>query len=231
MSTRREFLGRSTAGVAAFGAVSLPLDLLQLARSPTSPGEGSEAGALQQDWNTSWPDRITGRRKAVFDVAEIESGFGVWRAHAWVNQYQQVLKIPRPEMSPVVVIRHNAIILAMQQSFWERYGIAKLKGVTHPLTGEPIDRNPALIDEKDGVPAPFSQAGLHKQIARGISVLACNLALQDLVELVKNADKSSEDAARKIALDALVPGVILQPSGVFAVILAQEAGCAYIKAS
>ncbi|HEX4936913.1 MAG TPA: hypothetical protein VFV33_27210, partial [Gemmatimonadaceae bacterium] len=220
----------STAGVASFGALSLPLDLLPVAPSPAGSSPDTDP-ATQEGWNTTWPSRVTGRHKAIFDVAEIESGFGVWRANAWVNQYNQVLKIPVQDMTPVVVIRHNAIILAMQQSFWDRYGIAKLKGVTHPLTGEPIDRNPALIDEKDGVPAPFNQAGLHKQLARGVTVLACNLALQDLVELVKNADKSSEADAQKVALAGLVPGVILQPSGVFAVIRAQEAGCAYIKAS
>lgn len=230
MSTRREFLGRSTASAALLGAWSLPLDLLPIQSAPAAHRSGP-TGPVAEEWNTSWPTRISGRHKAVFDVAEIESGFGVWRANAWVGQYQQVLKIAPKDMSPVIVIRHNAIVLAMQPSFWDRYGIAKLKGVTHPLTGEPIDKNPALIDEKDGVPAPFDQAGLHKQLARGVTVLACNLALQDLVALVKDADKSSEEAAQKVTLDALVPGVILQPSGVFAVIRAQEARCAYIKAS
>jgi hypothetical protein len=87
------------------------------------------------------------------------------------------------------------------------------------------------LDEKDGIPAPFNNGALPKQIARGVITLACNLALQDLVDLVKDADKISDAAARKIALDGLVPGVILQPSGVFACVLAQEAGCAYVKAS
>ena len=37
--------------------------------------------------------------------------------------------------------------------------------------------------------------------------------------------------ARARAIAGIIPGVILQPSGVFAVIRAQEAGCVYIKAS
>ena len=230
MTTRREFLGHSTASAALLGAWSLPLDLFP----PHSAGapHSSDAGTTAEDaWNTTWPNRITGKHKALFDGAEIESGYGVWRASAWANQYQQVLKIPAADLSPVVVIRHNAIILAMQPSFWRKYGIGKSKGVTHPLTNKPIDVNPALLDEKDGLPAPFSESGLRKQLARGVTVLACNLALQDMVDLVKEADKSTDAAARKVAVDALVPGVILQPSGVFAVIRAQEAGCAYIKAS
>ncbi len=230
MSSRREFIGRTTAGAALLGTWSLPLDLLPAQPTHAPAAFGADAGA-EEAWDTRWPSRITGKHKALFDVAEVESGYGVWRASAWFGQYQQVLKIAPADLSPVVVIRHNAIILAMKQGFWDRYGIGKSKGVTHPLTGAPIARNPALLDEKDGIPAPFNQAGLHKQLARGVTVLACNLALQDMVDLVKAADKSSDEAARKIALDALVPGVILQPSGVFAVIRAQEAGCAYIKAS
>lgn len=226
MSTRREFLERSTASAALFGTLALPLDLI-----PVAPLAPAAAGGAQEDWNTRWPARITGKHKALFDATEVESGYGVWRASAWAGQYRQVLKAAVTDISPVIVLRHNAIILAMQHSFWARYGIGKSKGVTHPITSQAIDRNPALLDETDGIPAPFNEAGLHKQLARGVTVLACNLALQDLVDLVKDADKISDAAARKIALDGLVPGVILQPSGVFACVLAQEAGCAYVKAS
>ena len=49
--------------------------------------------------------------------------------------------------------------------------------------------------------------------------------------MVQRADKVSPEAARKVVLDHIVPGVILQPSGVFAAILAQGAGAAYIHAS
>jgi hypothetical protein len=62
-------------------------------------------------------------------------------------------------------------------------------------------------------------------------VLACNLALQDCVELIKSKTGADNEAARKEAIAALVPGVILQPSGVFAAVMAQEAGCTYVKAA
>jgi intracellular sulfur oxidation DsrE/DsrF family protein len=72
---------------------------------------------------------------------------------------------------------------------------------------------------------------LHKQLQRGVIVLACNLALRDCVELVKSRSGLNDEDARKEAIAALVPGVILQPSGVFAAVRAQEAGCSYVKAS
>ena len=226
MSSRREFLERSSAGAVLFGVVGLPLDIFT---SPlAAPFVSSDS---TEDWNVSWPSRITGKHKALFDVAEVESGYGVWRTAAWAAQYRDVMKVPVAQLSPVLVLRHNAIALAMQQSFWDTYGVGKAFNVTHPLTMEPTSHNPALLDEKHGVPAPWDQLGLHKQLARGVIVLACNLALRDVVELVKKKDGVGDEAARKVAVDGLMPGIILQPSGVFAAVLAQEAGCAYVRAS
>jgi len=41
----------------------------------------------------------------------------------------------------------------------------------------------------------------------------------------------SAEEARKQAIGYMVPGVILQPSGVFAAIHAQDVGCKYLRAS
>lgn len=222
MPTRRDFIER-TAATAALGAFGLPLPALELARA-------MEPSSLEE-WDTTWASKLTGKHRAVFDIPEIESGYGVWRANAWVGQYQQVLKAPASELTPVIVLRHNAIVLAMRQAFWDKYGLGKMKRVTHPLTGQPTEANPVLLDETSGLPSPYDQSGLHKQIARGVTVLACNLALQDCVELIKAKSRTGEEAARKEAMANLVPGVILQPSGVFAAILAQENGCSYLRAS
>jgi hypothetical protein len=63
------------------------------------------------------------------------------------------------------------------------------------------------------------------------SVLACNLACQDIVEVIRPEAGGDAARARSMALRHLVPGIILQPSGVFAVNRAQEAGCHYFLAS
>ena len=213
---RRAFLGAAAVNAAAFA--SLPSDLF--ASAPTS-----------DEWDVTWPSKLTGKHKSVFDNAEVESGYGVWRTAAWARQHMQVLKADMKDVTPSLVLRHNAIILAMQQSFWDKYGIGAMKKVTHPLTGEPTDRNPALLGEKDGIPAPFNQAGVLSQLSHGVPVLACNLALQDCVDLITRLDKVDPAEARKRALAYMIPGIILQPSGVFAVTLAQEAGASYVKAS
>ncbi|MGH7655446.1 MAG: hypothetical protein ACREN6_12365 [Gemmatimonadaceae bacterium] len=65
----------------------------------------------------------------------------------------------------------------------------------------------------------------------GGTVLACNLAFGDVVDRFRKEEKLDETAARERAVAHVIPGVILQPSGVFAVLRAQEAGCRYIIAS
>ena len=85
---------------------------------------------------------------------------------------------------------------------------------------------------KAGLPAQFDGLSVPQFLAGGGIVLACNLALSlDMVPKFKARDKSTGEAAHKAAVAALIPGVILQPSGVFAAIRAQQVGCTYVRAT
>jgi hypothetical protein len=223
-ATRRDFLGKVTASAAAFGAMPFALALT----SCTAEGSNQAAG----DFDLTWPSRLTGKYKAVFDMAEIESGYGLWRGNAWVGQYQQFMGAAPADTSLAIILRHNAISLAMDQAFWDKYGLGKAKSVTHPMTQAPTDKNPVLLGADGGVPAPFDAAALPKQQERGVVFLACNLAFTlDCVPRVEAADKVSKEEATKIAKSHILPGILLQPSGVFAATRAQEAGAQYVKAS
>jgi hypothetical protein len=226
-TSRRAFLEQFAAGSLGVGATPALLSAL----TAPSPAAGL-AGAAAERWDVSWVPRVQGRYKAIFDVPEIDSGYGVWRASIWMKQYHEVLGAKPSDMTAVVVLRHHGIALAMQQAYWEKYGIGKKSGATHPLTEQPTDRNPALLSSaKDGIPTEFDPLALDRAIARGVIALACDLALQDCVGLIAKTDNVTPEAARKVALGYMVPGVILQPSGVFAALRAQHAGCAYLRAS
>src|SRR5687767_11774733 len=223
-ATRREFLGKVTAGAAAYSAMPIALALTACA------AEGSTQAAGEFD--LTWPTKLTGKHKAVFDMAEIESGYGLWRGNAWVGQVQQYQGAAPTDVSLAIILRHNAISLAMDQAFWDKYGLGKAKSVTHPMTQQPTDKNPVLLGVAEGVPAPFDAAALPAQQQRGVIFLACNLAFTlDCVPRVEAADKVSKEEATKIAKSHLLPGILLQPSGVFAATRAQEAGAQYVKAS
>lgn len=223
-ATRRDFLGKITAGAASISVVPFALAITSCA------AEGSNQSAGEFD--LAWPGKLTGKHKAVFDMADIESGYGLWRGNAWAGQVQQFMNAAPTDVSLATILRHNAISLAMDQAYWDKYGIGKAKSVMHPMTGQQTDKNPVLLGPADGVPAPFDAAALPKQQERGVIFLACNLAFSlDCVPTVAKAEKVSEEEARKIALSHILPGVLLQPSGVFAATRAQEAGCTYVKAS
>ena len=192
-ATRREFLGQLTTSAAMFGALPVSADLF--ARELRA---GSTPHPAAEEWDLSWVKKLTGKHKAIFDVPEVDSGYGVWRASIWVNQYHEILNIPEKDLSPVLVLRHNGIALAMQQSFWDKYGLGKAKDVKHPVTQQGTDRNPALLSSKrNEQPEMFDAFALDKYIARGGIALACNLALEDMVELVKDGGKVKDDEARK----------------------------------
>jgi hypothetical protein len=227
-TNRREFIGHVTTGAAAFGMLPLTNELLANRFGIAAPLAGTQTPA----WDLSWTNKITGKHKAVFDVPEIESGYGVWRASIYVNQYRDVLGVKETDITPVLVLRHNAIVLAMTQAYWDKYGIAAANKVTHPVTQQGTDRNPALLSSKrNEQPEMFDGFALDQFIGRGRVVLACNLAFQDVTDTIKAKDSVNDEEARKRGLALMVPGVIMQPSGVFAALRAQEAGCVYLRAS
>ena len=221
---RRDFVGRVAAS-ALLAGFPLPIDASVRALSESRPTSAEE-------WDLSWVKRVTGKYRAIFDVPEIDSGYGVWRASIWGKQYIDVLGAKPNELSSVLVLRHNGIQLAMQQAYWDKYAIGKEKNVLHPITQQGTDRNPALLSStRNEVPAMFDDAALDKFIARGGIALGCSLAFQDVVEAIQKKENSSEADARKQAIGLVLPGVILQPSGVFAALHAQDVGCKYIRAS
>jgi hypothetical protein len=223
-TNRRRFLETAAANAAAIAI--MPAAAFAAANADAPPAAPPSA-----EWDLSWTDRVKGKHRAVFDTTEPESGDGPWRAHMWTAQMMDVLKAVPADVTPIIVLRHHAIVLAMQQSFWDKYDIGTKKKVTSPMNDQPTNRNPVLLDEKDGIPPSMAGAALPRQIAAGAIVLACNLALQQCAGLIAESEKISADEAHARALGYLIPGVIIQPSGVFAVTRAQEAGASYVRAN
>ena len=114
----------------------------------------------------------------------------------------------------------------LMEAAWSDY-LAK-----NPITEQPTTRNPVLLSADRGeLPVPMASFNLEGLLKGGGIALACNLAFGDCVRTIAKNDKVDDAEARKRALTMLAPGVVLQPSGVFATIRAQEAGCQYLKAS
>ena len=225
-TSRREFVERLAGGALVAGGLPLTMKM------PIAELASATAPVAAEDWDMRWESRVTGKHKTIFDVPEIENGYGVWRAGIVKKQYMAVFKTAPKDMSVVLVLRHNAIHLAMQQGYWDAFGIGKEKKVQHPATEQPTDKNPALLTTANsGLPPQFDGLALDQFMANGGIVLACDLAFREVVGAYQKRDSSDDATARKIALAALVPGVIMQPSGVFAAMRAQELGCTYVRAT
>lgn len=235
MSTaRRDFLKH--AGLSATLIAATPLPALAAAQASRGLSarellDGAEAWEQQQaePWDTSWTRKLTGRHKAMFDVPEVEGGVGVMRAGIWQRQYTDVLKTQPSDLSTVIVIRHAGIFLAMSQEFWSTYEVGKARKLKGD-DGKTMRFNPVLPEPGKEMPASAAGLMLDRLIANGAIALGCGLAFRSIVSLVQKQDKLEPAAARTKAMSMLVPGVIMQPSGIFADVMAQEAGCAFVYA-
>ncbi len=238
-SDRRDFLHRFALGAAAISTTPSLLSAAPALVNHTPNGVlsdliATEAEQQQQSitWDVSWAKKITGKHRIVFDMPDYDDGSGVYRAAVWGGHYKQMLDISDEDISTVLVMRHSAVPLIMTHDFWEEYELGKSAKAKHPMTGKKTKRNPVLMDsDTDGLPASFARYSLDKQIEKGTIVLACNLAFNSMVSLVATKHKIRGNEARQQALAGLVPGVIMLPSGIVAVQLAQENGCHYARAT
>jgi len=216
---RRDFLS-------SFGAVSFAAAL------PLTKGEIDALAApakADSPWDVTWVDRIKGKYRAVFDSPGFSDGAALFRSVIWAQQYKDVYGATPAEMSTVLVIRHAGIVLAMNNAFWQTYEIGKKKKLKNEKN-KVLELNP-IAGAAPGTPPQFADMTIAKFIESGGIVLACNMAFMDPVSMVEKQDKLKHEEAEKKARTYLLPGVILQPSGVFAVLRAQEAGCNYILGS
>ena len=219
-SDRRDFLGSLLAvGIAGKGELGV--------------GQPSPSSQFATPQSMSWIAKIRGTYRAVFDNPR-DDGTGLIRAWIWLNQCQSLLGAAGDDCTAVVVLRHGAVTLAMNDAFWARYELA-LSGSTAEKPNVP-KRNPqmaaAMVDSMGMFPPPartFAQGlGLDALLARGGIVVACEFAFWGVTQRVQNRDKSTEAEARERALAHLVPGVSLVPSGFLALAAAQQHGCSFV---
>lgn len=224
-TNRREFIEH-------IGATAMLGALPVAALNPLVSSFGAASPTSTEEWDFSWTNKLKGKKhKALFDCTETESGFGVFRASVWEGQYHSALGAKPSETATVLVLRHNALVLALQQDAWDKFSIGATEKITHPLTQQGTTKNPALFTQADGVPAAWDFFALPKLIGRGGVVLACNLALEHFSTVWAAKAGIPQPEARKQAIASFVPGVTLMPSGVMSCIKAQQEGCLYVKGS
>ena len=219
---RRDFL-TWLGGTSLLGIVGAPPRIREEPAAHPAPLDGQ--------WDLSWVEKVERAKfRAVFDSPEINDGDALFRAIVWCDQYKEVYGTPRSDMAPVIVFRHRGIPLIMGSDYWKRFKVGKNQKVLTPEGKKWAEANPIIASPTD-TSTDAMKYSLGKFLADGGTVLACNFAFGMVVGRYEKEDKLDSAAARQAALSGMVPGVILQPSGIFAVLRAQEAGCKYIMGS
>ncbi len=214
---RRGFLGTLAAAAAAGLASLTPL---RAAAEPASRRHEPLSGAADPAFE-AWLNRITGKHKMVFDAPELNGGMAVVWPRVWLNGNNDNYGTTDAENSAVVVLRHAAIPLAMQDALWAKYKFGEMFDIRD---GDlPATRNTFAKP----LPLPLPGTGVEQLLAKGVLFGVCNVALT--IYSGAAAQRMGMDAAavKQEWVAGLIAGVQVVPSGVLAVSRAQEKGCGY----
>ena len=210
---RRGFLGSIAAGAAA----------LVLGRLSTADAEVS--GLLTAPpVSDAWLKRLTGKYKQVVDATSPNEGWAAVFALTFLDTTKEALKVTDKDVNPVIVYRHFAMPLMLNDAAWAKYKIGELIGVKDPKTNAPATRN-IFHENIPLVPGLTFEQAMAKN---GVIMVACNRALTVLSGMAAPKANVSAEQAKNDWTAAVLPGVYLAPSGVYAVNRAQTAGCTYV---
>ncbi len=212
---RRGFLGRVAATAAAVGLGNVvPVSFTGAAAAPTEGDPALEA----------WLDKLKGKHRQVYDMPEPNHG----AAFAWSRVFyltNNETGVPDSDISVMVVLRHNAIPFALADGAWAKYKLGEAFNATDPKTNAPSVRNMFYKPAPDELPLPGMS--IDELLASGVLFCACNMAIKFHSARVAKKTSMDADEVRRDWLAAVLPGIQVVPSGVWAVNRAQERGCSY----
>ena len=222
-SDRRKFLtSMATAAAAVAGsAYAAPLAAATL------------KGIVAQPFDDSWTRRVAAaKHRAVMDSPGIDDGLALVHSTFFMQGYREQLDVGASDVVAVVVLRHFATTLALNDELWKKYELGERSKVKDPATGKDALRNPFLhVTKGDKDPLVPPDACIEALLAAGVILLACNKASMRLAGVVAKKFERDAEEVRAEFRAGIVPGVLLQPSGIYATLRAQDVGCAFIKST
>lgn len=217
MTLRREFLAQIGGMVTAASLDTRRLDAMASQQSP--------------EWDMSWVDRIMAAKyRVVFNAHAIDDGEAMYSAALVLNQFHEVYGTDDKQTCPAIIFRSAGTPMAFNDSIWERYGVGDRTKVTDPITKAPAKRN-IFLKADEGANAQAAAAKIAALQQRGLVCLVCNRAMHGFAyEIAEESHKSADSVYADIRAN-LIPGAYVVPSGIFALVRAQNAGCAYMTVS
>jgi intracellular sulfur oxidation DsrE/DsrF family protein len=217
---RREFLGKLAAGAGT--TLALPTLLTSF------NAEASVAPAVPLAEADEWFKKVKGKHRIVYDASEPNMGFPV----AWAFIFYKTNNATGTadnELTAVVVLRHGAIPLAMDDKLWEKYKFGEMFKINDSNTSAPAIKNIYSVTSEP-IWTALGIEGIKALIARGVMFCVCDVALTVYSGFAAKAINGNPEEVKKEWLSGLIPGVQVVPSGVWAIGRAQENKCAYCYA-
>src|SRR5262245_34946114 len=244
ITPRRDFLGQVAASaiVLAGAACATPAaTATQAAPVPAgsppnaqSNGAGFRLPPPPSTWDDSWFGRLTAKHKAVFDSPEIADGLVLINAAGYIRGMSDAIGAGENDVQTVIVLRHLAVVMFFNDAMWSKYELGKLRNVKDEETGRWATKNRfagPLTSRSAAGAADSPHEPLNWFASRGHIVLGCDGATRNLSGRLALQVKGDSKAVYEELKANTVGGVILQPTGVYACLRAQEAGCAFFKST
>src|SRR5215510_517778 len=243
-TARRDFLGQVAASaiVLAGAACATPAaTATQAAPVPAGPAPTAQSngggGPLPQapsTWDDSWFGKLTAKHKAVFDSPNIDGGNVLSHASGYIRGMHDALGAGESDVQTVIVLRHFAVVMFLSDAMWSKYELGKLRNVKDEGTERWATTNPfagAVTTRPSAGTADRPQATLNWFGSRGHIILGCDLATRNLSGVLARQVKGESRTVYEELKANTVGGVILQPTGVYGCLRAQEAGCGFFKST
>jgi intracellular sulfur oxidation DsrE/DsrF family protein len=224
---RRSFLRTISVG-SSLGAVGL-LDACALHAAPVETGAAAvqPSTSRRATWDMSWVARVNRPHRVVFDVTKVSDGDALWQTTSWMQGYTEAEGATDADLNAVLVFRHAAVTMVLNDAMWTRLGVSSGRADSTASSG--AKRNPYLGDAAAApstTPNVHGPMTIHRLMARGVIILACNNALNGQAFTLKQKESISESDAQAQIRASVADGVYVMPNGIFSVARAQEAGCA-----
>ena len=212
---RREFMGLATAMAAIGVGAALPASI-----AAAADGQSTDF--------TRWLDTIDGKHRVVLDMREHNDGMALAWAWVYFLTASQAYGVPENELGVVLVIRHNAIPVALDDSAWQKYNLGEMFNIIDPDTGKPAVQNPFYLTmNAEGF---LPEMALQKLIDRGLNVGACDMAIHHFSSVAAQQMDMRHEDVKADWNQAVLRGISHMPSGLVACQGAVSRGCAYLYA-
>jgi hypothetical protein len=217
-NSRRNFMGAMMLGATA--------STLSVLGNPVFAGM-TDFNETQMNEADDWFKQIKGTHRIVYDGNYPHKGFPIiwnWAFYLSNNETGS----PDNDITAMTVLRHDGIPFAFNSSLWKKYPLGEIFHVKK-ADGTTYDRNPYYEPQEGDFPLPVIQ-GIKDMQARGAMFCVCNLAISVYSGAVAQQMGLDPKETYEEWIAAVLPGIQIVPSGVWALGRAQENGCGYIFA-